>query len=381
MADYKERFEKWQKEAKEKFEEIDEQLGLSDKVEESVKIARETAKKGADAIKENAEKIRKEAEKSEVGKKAVKVAEDTYDTAEKGFKSAEDTARKTAKKAWDASEPVRGVADDAGRNAEDVFGAAVKNAGEVFESATKNAGEVLRTASQRAGEVINVAGERAGVVLGETRKSVESTAKSVSKAFGFGLNWTRTIDSAFKTLSQASEWVQEKPLQAAATGASVAVGAGLGVVVTTFSSHWLFNSTLPTSAVKIAAEKFNQHLKAQNELALQGNMTEAEIERLQLERDITKYVGAPLLGAYSFASGAVMMTNIFNPRTITGFPIDWLLGGNPLLEGVWFFGNGMVCFKTSYDFFMISLEDHEDVQKMVSEVKGMLPTIPQPEEV
>lgn len=369
MADYKERFEKWQREAKERFEEIDEQLGLSDKLEESVKVARETAKKGAEAVRENAEKLKREAEKTETGKKAVKVAESTFETAEKTYKTAEDTAKKTAKKAWDASEPVREVAEDAGRNAEDVF-----------ESATKNAGEVLWTAGKKAGEVISVAGEKAGVVLGETRKSVESTAKSISKALGLGVSWTRTIDSAVKTLNQTSEWVTEKPLQAAATGASVAVGAGLGVVFTTFSSHWLFNSTLPTSAVKIAADRFNKHLKAQNELLLKGDMSETDAERLQLERDITKYVGAPLLGAYSFASGAVMMTNILNPKTITGAPIDWLLGGNPLLEGVWFFGNGMVCFKTSYDFFMISLEDHEEVQKMVKEVKGMLPQAPQPEE-
>jgi hypothetical protein len=56
-----------------------------------------------------------------------------------------------------------------------------------------------------------------------------------------------------------------------------------------------------------------------------------------------------------------MMTNIFNPKTITGAPIDWLLGGNPLLEGVWFFGNGLVCFKTSYDFFMFALEDQRRI--------------------
>ena len=71
--------------------------------------------------------------------------------------------------------------------------------------------------------------------------------------------------------------------------------------------------------------------------------------------------------------GKQIDSNIINPKTITGAPIDWLIGGNPLLEGVWFFGNGMVCFKTSYDFFMIALEDHEDVQKIVREVKGMLP--------
>ncbi len=377
MSDYKKRFEKWQKEAKEKFEEIDEQLGLSDKVEESVKAARETAKKGAEAIKENAEKLKKEAEKTSVGKKVVDVAEDTYESAGKTYQAAEDTAKKTAKKAWDASEPVREVADDAKDNAGDVFESATKNAGEVFDNASKNAGEVFRTASKRAGEVINVAGERAGIVLGETRKSVESTAKSVSKALGLGISWTRTIDSAFKTIGKTSDWVTEKPLQAAATGTSVVVGAGLGVVFSTFSSHWLFNSTIPTSAVKIAGDQFTKHLKAQNDLIEKGELSEKELEQLRFQKDVTKYVGAPLLGAFSFASGAVLMTNVLNPKTITGAPIDWLLGGNPLLEGVWFFGNGMICFKTSYDFFMISLEDDEDVQKMVKEVKGMLPKIPQ----
>jgi len=54
-------------------------------------------------------------------------------------------------------------------------------------------------------------------------------------------------------------------------------------------------------------------------------------------------------------------------------PIDWIIGGNPLLEGVWFFGNGMVCFKTSYDFFMIALDGQEDVERMVREIKGLLP--------
>jgi hypothetical protein len=33
----------------------------------------------------------------------------------------------------------------------------------------------------------------------------------------------------------------------------------------------------------------------------------------------------------------------------------------------------MVCFKTSYDFFMIALDGQEDVEKMVREIKGLLP--------
>ena len=362
MSDYKERFEKIRKEAKEKFEEIDEQLGLSDKVEEGVKVAKETAKKGAETVKEGVGRIKEEAEKTNVGKKAVEVAEDAYETAEDVYETVEDTAKKGAKKAWDASEPVREVAEDAKENAE-----------EVFESATENAEDVLKTAGKKAGEVISVAGEKAGEVLGQTKKSVEATATSVSKALGLGISWTRALDSTMRTVRKTSAWVADKPLQAAATGASVAVGAGLGVVFTGLSSHWLFNSALPVWSVQKASRLFTDHLKDQENLIKKGNLSEADAKQVRFERDIAKYVGAPLLGAFSFASGAVMMTNILNPKTITGVPLSWLIGGNPVLEGVWFFGNGVVCFKTSYDFFMISLEDHEDVQKIVKEMKGLLP--------
>ena len=153
----------------------------------------------------------------------------------------------------------------------------------------------------------------------------------------------------------------------------MAVGAGLGVVFTGVSSHWLFNSAIPTWSVKKLAEQFNSYLKKQEELIENGDLTEAEGERVRFERDIARRIGAPMLGAFSFASGAVLMTNVLNPKTITGAPLDWLIGGNPLLEGVWFFGNGMVCFKTSYDFFMIALDGQEDVERMVREIKGLLP--------
>ena len=70
---------------------------------EGVKIAKETAAKGTESIKEGVGKIKTEAEKNPIGKKAVEIAEDTIDTAEK-----------TAKKAWEVSEPVRDAAEDAG---------------------------------------------------------------------------------------------------------------------------------------------------------------------------------------------------------------------------------------------------------------------------
>lgn len=351
MADYKERFEKWQREAKERFEDFDKELGLKEKFGESAKIAADAAKKGAETLKEGAQKMKSEARKSEVGKQAVKTAEDTMKTAEE-----------TAKKAWNASEPLRSAAEDAGGRAADVVAATAVEAE-----------KVIKQVGRQAGAVFNVAADKAGEVYEEAKDSFGSTASRVSKAFNFGASWTRTIDSAIKTVQKTSEWVAENPLQAATTGVSMAVGAGLGVVFTGISSHWLFNSALPAWSVQKASEQFQTHLKTQDDLITKGELTKAEAERLQFERDIAKYVGAPMLGAFSFASGAVLMTNIFNPKTITGAPISWLLNGSPILEGIWFFGNGVICFKTSYDFFMFALEDHEEIQKIVKEIKGLLP--------
>lgn len=329
MSDFKERFDKFQREAKEKFGEIDKQLGLKDKIEEGARVVAETAQKGA-------EKIKAEAEKSGVGKQAVKVAEETLKA-----------ANETAKKAWDASEPVREAAEEA--------------AGKTTETAT---------------DVISVAAKKAGEFFDDAKETVGSGARTFSNLFNFGASWTRTIDSTVRSISKASGWVQENPLQAAATGASIAVGASLGVVFTGISSHWLFNSALPAWSVKKIGESFNSYLKSQEEKIARGDLDEAKAERIKFEADIARRIGAPMLGAFSFASGAVMMTNILNPKTVTGAPIDWILGGNPLLEGVWFFGNGMVCFKTSYDFFMIALDGDKDVERIVKEVKGMLPGSP-----
>src|SRR5258708_35094843 len=114
MSDYKERFERWQKKATDKFEEIDAQLGLKDKIEGGARVVVDAAKTGADYIKT-------EAEKTDVGKQAVKVAEDVINT-----------AGDAAKTAWNVNEPVRDVATDAGAKAGGVVVDAAGRAGGVF---------------------------------------------------------------------------------------------------------------------------------------------------------------------------------------------------------------------------------------------------------
>lgn len=322
MSDYKERFDRWQKKATEKFEEIDSQLGLKEKLEGGARVVYDTAQKGAEYVKT-------EAEKTEVGKQAVKVAGGVINT-----------ATDTAKSAWNVSEPVRDVAVDAG---------------------------------QKAGSAVVDVVDRAGDMFDDAYDAASTNTKRVAKVVGFGSSVTSTIDAGVRSVKKAVDWATEDPVRAATTGVSMAIGAGLGVVFTGISSHWLLNSAIPTWSVKKLAEQFDEYLKRREDLIAKGQLSDADAERIAFERDIAKRVGAPLLGAFSFASGAVMMTNVLNPAAVTGFPISSIIGGNPLLEGVWFFGNGMVCFKTSYDFFMIALDGQEDVEKMVKEIKGLLP--------
>ncbi|HEV7699743.1 MAG TPA: hypothetical protein VGO43_05915, partial [Pyrinomonadaceae bacterium] len=305
MNDYKERFNAWTKKATDKFEEIDSQLGLKDKIEGGAKVVFDTAKTGADYIKA-------EAEKSDVGRKAVKVVED-----------AASTAGDAAKTAWNASEPVRDSAVDLG---------------------TKAGGVVVDTAG------------KAGEFVSDAAGGVGTNAKRVAKVVGFGSSLATTLDAGLRSAKKAADWAGEDPVRAATTGVSMAIGAGLGVIFTGLSSHWLLNSAIPTWSVKKLAERFDGYLSRREALIAAGMLSDADAERITFERDIAKRIGAPLLGAFSFASGAVMLTNVLNPATVTGFPLGNIIGGNPLLEGVWFFGNGMVCFKTSYDFFMIALD-------------------------
>ena len=324
MTDYKEKFNLWTKKATDKLEEINSQLGIKDKIEGGAKAVVDVAKTGAGYVKT-------EAEKTELGKKAVDLTETAFDT-----------ATGAARSAWNVSEPVRDAAVDAGAKA--------------------------------GGAVVDVA-ERAGGIVEDTIGTVGTNAKRVTKVVGFGASLASTLDAAVSSVKKAADWAKDDPARAATTGVSMAIGAGLGVVFTGISSHWLLNSAIPTATVKFTADQFDGYLQRREELIQKGALNQADAERIAFERDIATRIGAPLLGAFAFASGAVMMSNVVNPAAVTGFPLGSIIGGNPLLEGVWFFGNGMVCFKTSYDFFMIALDGQEDVERMVGEIKGLLPAV------
>src|SRR5258705_4518209 len=320
MSDYRNKLEEWQQAARRKARELDEKFDIRGRVEEGARVAHDAVRQGAETIGDGAGRAREEAERWDR----------EYEITEKAREAAEEAARR-AREARDAFRAAAGMAGD--------------RAGEAFEGA--------KTYYERASKVVDA-----------------------------GARLTRASTAAGSGLLKATGWIKENPGKTALVTVSLVRGVragasfpGLDAVLIGSQPHWLTHSALPVYGLRKVSEKFDSYLKKQETLRAEGQLDDAERSRLEFERNIVKYVGAPLLGAFSCAAGAAMWAQIFQPGRITGAPISWLLGGNPLLDGVWLFANGVLCFHQGYKFFMIALADQKDVAKVVREIKGLLPAV------
>ncbi|HEX8142290.1 MAG TPA: hypothetical protein VF553_06805 [Pyrinomonadaceae bacterium] len=319
MTDYKDKLDEWQRAARRKARELDEKYDIKGRVEEGARAAQDAAKRGADTIAREAERARTEAER---------LVGDEQEMRERARKASEEGARRA-----------REAADAARRAAE--------------------------TAGQKAGEAF---------------KGARNYYERASQAYDRGARVTRASTAATRSVFKATGWVKENPGKAAmimfSLGTGIQLGRtfpGLDAVLLGSHPHWFTHSALPVYGLRKVSEKFDHYLRHQEALAASGDLSEAERQRVEFERKIVKYVGAPLLGAFSCAAGATMWAQIFQPGRITGAPISWLLGGNPILDGVWLFSNGVICFHQGYKFFMIALADQEEVARVVKEIRGLLP--------
>lgn len=319
MSDYKDKLDEWQRAARRKARELDEKYDLKSRVEDGARAAQDAARRGAETFAREAERARSEAER---------IVGDEHEVREKAHRAAEEAARR----AREAAEAAR------------------------------------RTAS--------AAGEKAG----EAFKGAKNYYDRASQAYDRGARVTRASAAATRGLYKAGGWVKENPGKTALVTFSLVTGVhlgrsfpGLDAVLLGSHPHWFTHSALPVYGLRKASEKFDSYLRKQEQLIVDGELSEAERERAEFERQVVKYVGAPLLGAFSCAAGAVMWAQIFQPGRITGAPISWLLGGNPFLDGVWLFANGVICFHQGYKFFMMAMADEADVAKLVREIKGLLP--------
>jgi hypothetical protein len=303
-------------------------------------VAGEAAKRGADVVKTGAEKARAEAER---------VGED-FDLGEHA-----DEARERTK---EAREQAARAAEEAARLAREVGGR-------------------FREAGQKAGE-------RAGDVLGGAKKYYKGAARAAgvgARFAGLGVRATRLTAASTAGLYRVYDWARQNPKQAIVVTLSLAAGVRAGAAFPGLDGfllgahpHWLTHSALPVWAVRKAGQKFDEYVRERERLVAAGELDEAERSRIEFERKMIRYVGAPLLGAFSCAAGVAIWAQILQPGPIVGAPVSWLLGGNPVLDAVWLFGNGVICFQQGYKFFMVALKDQAEVHRIVREIKGLLPS-------
>ena len=332
MSDYRDKLDEWRDAARRKARELDEKYQIRERVEEGARAAGEAARRGADAVKSGAERARSEAER---------LGED-YEV--------KDHAEGVRERAQEAREQAARAAEEAARVAREVGGR-------------------VRDAGQKAGE-------KANDVLGDAKKYY----KSAARAADIGARATRLSAASSVGLFRAYDWARQNPKQAIIVTLSLAAGVragaafpGLDGVFLGAHPHWFTHSALPVWAVRRLARKFDSYLRERERLMAEGQLEEAERKRVEFERKMVRYVGAPLLGAFSCAAGVAIWAQILRPGPIVGAPISWLLGGNPILDAVWLFGNGVICFQQGYKFFMIALSDQEDAARIVRELKGLLP--------
>jgi len=310
---YSKKFEELRDAARRKAQELDEQFGLRDKLEQGINTAGDVARKGV-----------------EVAGDAAKAARDQASKIDEQYRVKEN-----------------------------------------LRSTAEQAGETIRSGAQTAEET---AKEMFGQAQGYYRRA--------EQAYNLGASGAKITEATVSGYEKARAWIKNNPGKTAIVTLSMIYGVragsalpGLGATIlgAGAAGHWFFHSALPIVGIRKVTERYTEYLKAQEARIASGELDEAERERIQFQRNLTKYVGAPLLGAFSVAAGATLIASAFSGATVTGFPVSLIIGANPLLNGIWFFANGVVCISEGYKFFMIALADEEEVQRVVREIKGLLP--------
>ncbi len=303
-------------------------------------------------------------EKLEIKSKLDKGARATTDALRKGVDSAREEAARIDRE-HKITERVRGAVD----SADD----ALRRSG-----IKEKAAETASGASQMASEVVDDARQTASDLFGDARRYYQQ-ASGAARA---SASAARLPSSLISTLASARRWAKKNPGKAAVVSLAFIAGTRAGAAFSSLdvvllgaggAGNWLFHSAIAPYGLRKLAEKYEAYLKRQEELIREGKLTEAERDRVKFQRDAAKYVGAPLLGAFSIAAGAGLVAEAFTGGAVAGFPINLVLGGNPMLSSIWLFGNGLVCFYNGYKFFMIALANQEDVARVVRDIKGLLP--------
>jgi ElaB/YqjD/DUF883 family membrane-anchored ribosome-binding protein len=434
---YTDKFDEWRRKAQEKAKELEEKYKIKDRLDESLKVATdamrnsvesvgEVARTSYDMVSNSAQAAQQEFERLD---QEHKITEHIKENVKQAKENAEQTLRNTTEMAGQAVKSSAEVAGQAVKSGTEKAGQAVKSgtekaseiASDLTEKASEIAGDLGGKATEKVKdygdkirEVASDLGEKASEVAGDWGEKAKETAKDygekawekakdysdkahekakdyqdkardyykqASDTYSFAQSANRAVGSLLDTASAAIIWAKENPGKAALASFSLVLGVGLGsqfpkfnVIILGTKGHWFFRSALLAYGTRKLSEKYLEYLQEQENLVKSGHLTEAERQRVEFQRSAAKYVGAPLLGAFNLAAGVAIWAEIFSPDRIVGFPIDIILGGNPVLETVWLFSNGLICIHNGYEFIMMAIADEEVVQRTVRDIKGLLPS-------
>jgi hypothetical protein len=290
---------------------------------------------------------------------------------DRGAQVAQDTVRKTVDLASSAVDSAREEASRIDRE---------NRVSERAREAARAAGAAFEESGAK--EKVNQAASAARDGASEAYEKAKEYYKSASSAARAGTSAARLPSSVVAAIKSGAEWVRKNPGKAAVVSLALSAGTRAGAAFSSLDAvilgsggagNWLFHSAVIPYGLRRLSEKYEIYLQRQEDLLREGKLDAAGRERVEFERNVAKYVGAPLLGAFSVAVGAGMVVDAVSGRAVTGFPINLVLGDNPLLSGIWLFGNGLICFHSGYKFFMMALADQEDVMRVVKDMKGLLP--------
>lgn len=381
---YAERIDEWRRKAQEKAKQLEDKYKIKEKLDEGIDAAKtavrssvetvgDVARAGYDAVSAGAQVAQEKIHNIDLPNLDEEHVKEVFDNVKRAGEKASETVKEGAEI---ASEVVKNSAE----KASEVFKAGSEKASEAFKSGSEKASEAVKAGAEKASEAFKSGAQKANSAASDFSEKARNYYEKASDAYNFGHAATKAAGSFSDTIGSAVTWVKENPGKATLVTISLAAGVQLGryfpqldVIILGKKGHWFFRSAILAYGTRKLSEKYLEYLKHQEELLAGGHLSAAERDRVEFQRSAAKYVGAPLLGTFHIAAGLAMWSEILSPDHIVGFPIDLILGQNPLLETVWLFSNGLICIHNGYEFIMMALADEAQIQKVVRDIKGLLP--------